>query len=356
MDGSTAFDKDSNYGVVFLFNPNGRATSPPNITLDADIGIDCARVVTNVGAARAATAATAATAQATAATQGTVAAADVVGLVTEVYPMVRHVTTVACGGVWSPPVLAGKSAVVYNLSFVPAAPWPATTATTPSTTAHNNGTNPPCHSDRPLLLGVPGTAVYNTTTQTLTVINVVGERGTTVDVRVLGLCNVTRVLLASSTARDRSETMHTTWAPTPTVSHPFVHDPTRRETTVRIAMGGGPTFSPSQVLNGTWTFSPTGGSFSANALHVPAWVMEQLARRNTTYPVPWNENDLSASWLSPGRLLLFLEASPSAVPSTGLPNVGANTALPPHDQGDGMAQWSDHHCAYVAEFQLPRSA
>eukprot|EP00038_Savillea_parva_P012565 m.205502 g.205502 ORF g.205502 m.205502 type:complete len:209 (+) comp22964_c0_seq1:75-701(+) len=124
--------------------------------------------------------------------------------------------------------------------------------------------------------------------------------------------------------------MHTTWAPTAaTVSHPFVHDPTRRETTVRLAMGGGPTFSPSQVLNGTWTFSPTGGSFSTNALHVPKWVMEQLARRNMTYPVPWNENDLSASWLSPGRLLLFLEASPSAVPSTGLPNVGANTALPP---------------------------
>ena len=57
-------------------------------------------------------------------------------------------------------------------------------------------------------------------------------------------------------------------------------------------------------------------------------MFEQLKNRNLSYSIAWEETDLSASWLSPGRLLLFLEAAASKVPADGLPH-DSGSALPP---------------------------
>jgi len=62
---------------------------------------------------------------------------------------------------------------------------------------------------------------------------------------------------------------------------------------------------------------------------VPGWVISQLKAMNTSYPIAWDENDLSASWLSPGRLLLFLEAAVSKEPAAGLPRVSQGSYTPP---------------------------
>jgi hypothetical protein len=87
----------------------------------------------------------------------------------------------------------------------------------------------------------------------------------------------------------------------------------------------GARFDQSQEVVGSWSSarSSFGGSFT-----VPAWVFAQLQQRNSTYPVAWTEDDLSASWLSPGRLLLFLEAASSKEVGTGMPNVGLDSAIP----------------------------
>lgn len=97
-------------------------------------------------------------------------------------------------------------------------------------------------------------------------------------------------------------------------------------TDLAVQFGGGASFNQSQEVDGTWdtkrsTFS---GSFT-----VPSWVISQLKARNAAYPIAWDENDLSASWLSPGRLLLFLEAAVSKEPAPGLPRVSQGSYTPP---------------------------
>ena len=58
-------------------------------------------------------------------------------------------------------------------------------------------------------------------------------------------------------------------------------------------------------------------SFAGGALRgtvlVPTAVFAQLAQRNTSYPVPWKEDDAAVPWLLPGRLLLFIDSPPGSL-------------------------------------------
>lgn len=44
---------------------------------------------------------------------------------------------------------------------------------------------------------------------------------------------------------------------------------------------------------------------------VPSWVMQQLAARNRSFPVAWQEAEKYVPWLAPGRLLLFVDCGES---------------------------------------------
>lgn len=168
-------------------------------------------------------------------------------------------------------------------------------------------------------MGVEGSAHFVRVTGALTLLSLRGERGTTVTVRVIGPRRVTSVHLAPSQS---SEAAHRE-------SLRFLHDEAAAVTTVTVRFGAGPPFAQSQVLAGNWTFTSTNGRFVADGWVVPPWVIAQLQQRNSTYPVKWTTDDLSASWLSPGRLLLFLEATSSPTVSPGLPNEASNSALAP---------------------------
>ena len=58
---------------------------------------------------------------------------------------------------------------------------------------------------------------------------------------------------------------------------------------------------PSGFRGGAWS-----GSFT-----VPTPVMEQLKARNSSYPIPWHDNESAVPWLSPGRLLVFVKYAPT---------------------------------------------
>jgi hypothetical protein len=69
------------------------------------------------------------------------------------------------------------------------------------------------------------------------------------------------------------------------------------------------------VLNGTVT--------------VPASVFEQLAARNTSYPVPWDPGmDVPIAWLVPGRLIAFIDSGNALGPGLTIPATLNGEPLP----------------------------
>ena len=58
---------------------------------------------------------------------------------------------------------------------------------------------------------------------------------------------------------------------------------------------------PSGFRGGAWS-----GTFT-----VPSAVIEQLKARNSSYPIPWHDNESAVPWLSPGRLLVFVKYTPT---------------------------------------------
>jgi hypothetical protein len=241
--------------------------------------------------------------------------------VREVFPQSNRTLAakVACGGVWTPPIVAGKGALVVEVSFIP----------TPRTQGDV------------LLVGVEGMATYDADSGVLALANVRGEKGSTRDVQVLGLTGPPLAVTLNG-ARLQSARVHVQTA---------TEDPgnggwgSSSIVSLRLRFGAGPPFKQSQELSGHWEHGSFSGSFA-----VPSWVFTQLAGRNKTYPIEWNENDLSASWLSPGRLLLGLEATASATPAAGLPDVSADSAIP-HTavvtakvDGDAVATQLSYNC------------
>ena len=201
----------------------------------------------------------------------------------EVFPRNRTLATVTCGGVWVPEPMAGKTALVVRAEF--------------------GG-----QAAAPRLVGVEGTAVFDRVTGELALDGVRGERGSTARASVLGVAGVGSVTVNGK----------------PLPADAFAHDASASSTELTLTFAGA-RFDQSQEVVGTWSSSRS--SFSGT-FSVPAWVFAQLKQRNQTYPIDWTEGDLSASWLSPGRLLLFLEAAASKDVSSALPSVGADSAIP----------------------------
>ena len=211
--------------------------------------------------------------------------------VMEVYPQNRTVAVVKCGATWSPDSLAGKSALVVRITF-----------------QKTNDDEENNQMETPVVVGLEGAATFVATTGALEVTGLRGERGTTQRVKVLGAVGVRSLTVNGLSGVD------------------FTHDTLAASTELSIQFSGGAAFNQSQEVDGSWdatrrTFT---GSFS-----VPSWVFSQLKARNSSYPIAWEENDLSASWLSPGRLLLFLEAAVSTEPEAGLPRVTQGSYTPP---------------------------
>ncbi len=67
----------------------------------------------------------------------------------------------------------------------------------------------------------------------------------------------------------------------------------------------GDLFTASQPL---WSYDPTftGGTIRTS-FRVPARILEQLRRRQQQWPVPYSEDDLTATWLGSHRLLLYAQ-------------------------------------------------
>lgn len=159
VDGSYAFhgpfgapcpdDTPGCPGFIFLYNPNGKALTPRPITLGPTVGINCSAMPG--GTAH----------------------------VVEIYPQNRTVATLKCGATWLPHSLAGKSALVVQVTFENVAVISA--------------------DDSPQLVGVEGSAQFDAATGMLELADVRGERGTTQRVRVMGAAGVRTVTVNVST-------------------------------------------------------------------------------------------------------------------------------------------------------------
>ena len=177
-------------------------------------------------------------------------------------------------------------------------------------------------SARPTLFGVPAGAVnYDHATNTLELTSVVGEMGTVVnDARVrlpagaAGLCdklrlgklvvnsvvfNMTREIvarLAPSSADTATDTVTTVAIPSCEFTLPPLQfgDQTPFPHAAEVALTAGPV-------------APDGNATFTGSVSVPAAIFAQLKARDAAYPVAWGPEDADASWLEPGRLLLFLQ-------------------------------------------------
>lgn len=232
--------------------------------------------------------------------------------IVEVYPQNRSLEMIKCGATWSPGTLAGKSAMVVRITF-----------------ENVNDDQKETLINTPAVLGLEGAAQFDSNTGKLELTAVRGERGTTQRVKVLGATGVQSVTVNGFSGTD------------------FVHNSVAASTEVIVRFGGGTAFNQSQEVSGSWDASRR--SFTGN-FAVPSWVFSQLRARNTSYPIAWEENDLSASWLSPGRLLLFLEAAVSTEPVNGLPRVTQGSYTPPTTpisltiDGDAVATLKSYNC------------
>ena len=285
----------NNTGYIFLFNPNSAATNAPNLVLDASLGYDCSSSST--------TGTTTGTTTATSTGSSTVPSF----VVAEVYPAARNLGVVACGSKLLVAERDGKSATVLKISPVGSMQRDASGA-------------------RPLLLGVSGSVVVDADTGDVSITGVDGEQGTTSEVQiVLPLSSQQPEAGVRATApRKRPRRLTINGVPIDTHEVPadrllYADDVAILRATVRhgracsVASAAGSTnasdvavlarrFRQSEQVNGSVVGTTFKGSFA-----VPAAVFAQLAARNKTYPVQWDSNDLTASWLSPGRLLLFVD-------------------------------------------------
>lgn len=181
----------------------------------------------------------------------------------------------------------------------------------------------------PVVIGLEGSAKFDSISGALELFELRGERGTTQHVQVLGATGVRSLTVNGHSGFE------------------FAHNFATASTDMEVHFDGGAAFNQSQEVSGTWdtamrTFT---GSFS-----VPSWVHSQLRARNTSYPIAWEQDDLSASWLSPGRLLLFLEAAVSTEPVDGLPRVTQGSYTPPTTpislavNGEAVATLKSYNC------------
>jgi hypothetical protein len=80
----------------------------------------------------------------------------------------------------------------------------------------------------------------------------------------------------------------------------FVHHGRYLSAQVKFA---GELFSHSQELS---VHSDSNGSMTGSFI-VPQRIMQQLARRQESWPIPWTKEDYQTTWLAPERLLMFVQ-------------------------------------------------
>lgn len=236
-------------------------------------------------------------------------------VVTEVYPVPRNVSVVGCGSKLAVTQRDGKGATVLKVQPL-----------------HKLGID-----TNPLLLGVAGTVAVDGDS-TIAVTGVVGEHGTTSEIQVILPSSMSsspthqhrRILVVNGkeliaelyTDRVDGSDGSDGASDGAGASNRNVVRATIRHGACSSGVGsdGAGTavappshFRQSQQVNGSVVGTSFKGTFS-----VPAAVFAQLAARNKTYPVKWTSNDLTASWLSPGRLLLFVDG-PSVTLQAGNP-------------------------------------
>jgi hypothetical protein len=274
-------------GYIFLFNPNARKLEA-RVKLDGSIGL----------------------------------AGSGPFLLRELYPQPGELVGKPRAGFWSygeevALELGGASAVVLEI--------------TPA----------PRQYTEPLLFNARGNASLRGGQLTLS--NVSGEPGTTLDVEVL-------------LPEDRQVT---------NVVANGHSEPSRQEGNVLMLQlhFEGASFSHMQQVG---TFDPNfaGGTFKGS-FNVPQWVFDQLKARQRAWPIPWSEEDLKTTWLAPQRLLVFVQiAEPSDRMSVRLTLDGTAVALEkayssvrpnPGSFVGFYADWSNLHPGrdYEVELTLP---
>ena len=231
-------------GFIFLFNPNGQAMAPAGpIALGANLGIDCA--VSGASAT-----------------------------VREVYPQTNRTLAamVACGGLWTPPIVTGKGVLVVEVSFTTHAPSSSEEEKEEQAVEETPSS--------PVLVGVEGQVSYDADSGVLALTDLRGEKGSTRRVQVVGLAGLvlTAVTLNGAKLHDAD----------------YENQDQDSCVSLKLRFGAGPPFAPSQALTGHWAAGNFSGSFA-----VPSWVFTQLAGRNKTYPIQWNQNDLSGAYITP---------------------------------------------------------
>jgi hypothetical protein len=224
----------NNEGYVFLFNPNAWPVAPMELTLNDSLGFT--------------------------------PTSDMF-LVSELYPLERHLMVSSFGSVLGEPAsgrLAGRSVRILAISQLSVSGL--------------------------IVLGVPGSAKI--TNKVMNVTGVSGEIGEIADMSVI---------LPKGT--DYPEKVEVNGQNVSFSKHTIGIIKTLTITGVHFA---GERFSQSQQVG---EYDPTfkGGTFTASFV-VPQTVLDQLVNVNKTYPVQWDESDSLISWLVPGRLLLFIDA------------------------------------------------
>ena len=88
------------------------------------------------------------------------------------------------------------------------------------------------------------------------------------------------------------------------VDLPFQRD--RDVVTAKVRFAGSIFDHDQQV--GRYDPAFTGGTFRGSFI-VPSRILQQLAARKTSWPIPYTDDDLKATWLAPWRLLLFINVA-----------------------------------------------
>jgi hypothetical protein len=143
-------------------------------------------------------------------------------------------------------------------------------------------------SIEPLLLGAQGVATFNAGLLVLT--NVIGQVGTRSDLQILMPSGaiVTNTIINGV---------------------PVGFQQNSNLVTLSVSFAGTPFQRLQQI--GTYNSSFTGGVYSAG-ITIPSAVFQQLAARQSAWPIPYTADDLLATWLGSSRLLLFVNiANPS---------------------------------------------
>jgi regulation of enolase protein 1 (concanavalin A-like superfamily) len=159
---------------------------------------------------------------------------------------------------------------------------------------------------QPLLLGAQGSAAFNAGQLALT--NVVGQVGGRADLQILMPAGQT---VASVTVNGL----------------PAGFEQSSNTVSMSVNFAG----TPFQRLQQIGSYDPnfTGGVYTAQ-IPIPTTVFQQLAARQSAWPIPYTPDDLLATWLGSYRLLLFVNvASPSPSMVVSLQVDGQSVTLTP---------------------------